>query len=151
MSALIILLLLYHPSYYLLFPSLLLAAVANLVAPPVPRSIFELQERTLSSVLTCLIFGVYVLLVAPLARPLYYLASPRLLFFVYVLPVVPFVLVFDGLVSSARTRTPDEVAALLRTCGAADAETGRWHLRSGRRRFLWPCGYMSWIICTKKR
>ena len=115
------------------------------------RSIFELQERTLSSVLTCLIFGVYVLLVAPLARPLYYLASPRLLFFVYVLPVVPFVLVFDGLVSSARTRTPDEVAALLRTCGAADAETGRWHLRSGRRRFLWPCGYMSWIICTKKR
>ena len=112
------------------------------------RSIFELQERTLNSFLTCLIFGVYVLLVAPLAHPLYYLSSPSLLFFVYVLPVVPFVLVFDGLVSSVRTRTPDEVAALLRTCGA-DA-TG-WELRSGRRRFLWPCGYMSWIICTKKR
>ena len=112
------------------------------------RSIFELQERTLSSFLTCLIFGVYVLLVAPLAHPLYYLGSPSLLFFVYVVPIVPFVLVFDGLVSSVRTRTPDEVAALLRTCGA-DA-TG-WELRSGRRRFLWPCGYMSWIICTKKR
>ena len=111
------------------------------------RSIFELQERTLSSFLTCFIFGLFVMLIAPLAWPMYYLGSPSVLFFVYAVPVVPFVLVFDGLVSSVRTRTPDEVEALLRTCGA---DARGWELRSGRRRFLWPCGYMSWIICTKK-
>ncbi len=112
-----------------------------------PLSIFELQERSLNSFLTCFIFGIFILLIAPFYYPLYYWTSPSALFFLYAVPVVPFVLVFDGLVSSVRTRTPAEVEALLRTCGA---DTAGWELRSGRKRFLWPCGYMSWVICTKK-
>lgn len=67
-------------------------------------------------------------------------------------PVVPFVLVFDGLVSSLRTRTADEVEVLLRTCGAGDGDDAAadWLVRSGSETFLWPCGHLTWIICTKK-
>lgn len=90
-----------------------------------------------------MMFGVLILLIAPVL----YWWSPARLFFVYVFPVVPFVLVFDGLVSALRTRTPDEVEVLLRTCGA---DASDWVVESGEEQFLWPTGYMSWIVCTKK-
>ncbi|KAI1100623.1 hypothetical protein F4804DRAFT_37353 [Jackrogersella minutella] len=105
--------------------------------------IFELQERSASGFLTCLLFGFFIFLIAPLL----YWWSPLRLFYVYAVPVVPFVLIFDGLISSLRTRTADEVEALLRTCGADSSD---WEVQSGRERFLWPCGYLNWVICTKK-
>ncbi|KAH7020864.1 uncharacterized protein B0I36DRAFT_26201 [Microdochium trichocladiopsis] len=108
--------------------------------------IFELQDRSLSSFVTCAIFGVGVFL---FGLPLYWW-SPLTLFFIYVVPLVPLVLVFDGLVSSLRTRTPAEVEALLKSCGNKDFDAGRWEVRSGRERFLWPTGHLNWVICTKK-
>lgn len=69
------------------------------------------------------------------------------LFFTYIIPIIPFVLVFDGFVSSVRTRTPDEVEALLRSCGA---DASNWEFRSGSSRHLWPTGYLNWVICAKK-
>ncbi|KAI0898835.1 hypothetical protein F4806DRAFT_506754 [Annulohypoxylon nitens] len=105
--------------------------------------IFELQERTLSGFTTCILFGFFILLIAPFL----YWWSPLRLLFIYPLPVVPFVLTFDGIISSLRTRTPDEVEALLRTCGA---DCDGWEIKSGRERFLWPCGHLNWVICTKK-
>lgn len=110
--------------------------------------IFELQERAINSFITCFIFGIFSLFIAPFYFYTYYfLTAPSALFFIWVVPIIPFILVFDGLVSSLRTRTPAEVEALLQTCGA---DTTGWELKSGRKRFLWPTGYMSWIICTKK-
>ncbi|KAI0396629.1 hypothetical protein F5Y17DRAFT_455907 [Xylariaceae sp. FL0594] len=106
--------------------------------------IFELQSRNISSFVSCTLFGVFILLIAPLL----YWWSPQILFFVYVVPIVPFVLVFDGYVSSLRTRTPDEVELLLRTCGAKD--TSDWVVRSGSETFLWPCGHLMWIMCVKE-
>lgn len=108
--------------------------------------IFELQDRSLSSFATCLIFGVGVFL---FGLPLYWW-SPLTLFFVYILPLIPLVLVFDGFVSSLRTRTPAEVEALLKSCGDKDFESGKWEIRSGREQFMWPTGHLNWIICTKK-
>ncbi|GAP87058.2 hypothetical protein SAMD00023353_2500810 [Rosellinia necatrix] len=106
--------------------------------------IFELQSRDVSSFVSCLMFGVFIFLIAPLL----YWWSPQVLFFVYVVPVVPFVLVFDGFISSLRTRTADEVEVLLRTCGAEDAAD--WVVQSGSETFLWPCGRLTWIVCTKE-
>ncbi len=109
------------------------------------RSIFELQDRSVPAFLTTLILGLGILLFAP-----YYAwrwRSPATLLFTYLVPVLPFVLVFDGWISSLRTRTPDEVEALLRSCGAPGAD--RWELRSGHVRHLWPCGYVNWIVCIK--
>jgi hypothetical protein len=73
-----------------------------------------------------------------------------MIFFTYVIPIIPFVLVFDGWVSSLRTRTPKEVEALLRTCGADKDDISRWEVRSGRDMHLWPTGYLTWIVCEKK-
>jgi hypothetical protein len=86
-------------------------------------------------------------LLIPLIAPLLYWQKPFRLFWVYIIPIVPFVLVFDGLISSLRTRTPEEVELLLRTCGA-DSED--WVVESGQEQFLWPTGYLTWVVCTKK-
>lgn len=121
-----------------------LSLSSKLTAP----SIFELQDRSLSAFFTTLVFGLGILLTAP-----YYAwrwRSPMTLVFTYLVPILPFVLVFDGWMSMLRTRTPDEVAALLRTCGAAPADVARWELRSGEIRHLWPFGYLKWIVCVKK-
>lgn len=105
-------------------------------------AIFELQDRSFSSAITHLMFGIGILFSVP-----YYAwkwRSPATLFFTWIIPILPFVLVFDGYMSSLRTRTPDEVEALLRSCGA---DTSEWELKSGSERHLWPCGYLNWIIC----
>ncbi|EOO02211.1 hypothetical protein UCRPA7_2295 [Phaeoacremonium minimum UCRPA7] len=110
-------------------------------------AIFELPDRTAAGFLTTLVFGVGIMLTAP-----YYAwawRSPMTLFWAWVVPVLPFVLVFDGIVSGLRVRTPEEVEVLLRTCGAEGGAEG-WEVRSGRERHLWPCGYLNWIICVKK-
>lgn len=71
--------------------------------------IFELQSRTFESLALMALFG-----------PLMWLGSWwwfwgdwALLWWMYVVPVVPFVVVFDGVVSSLRTRRPGEVRELV--------------------------------------
>ncbi|KAG8170040.1 hypothetical protein KVR01_000785 [Diaporthe batatas] len=111
-------------------------------------AIFELQDRSLRAFLACCLLGVGVLLSAPLFA--WRWRSPGTLFWSWVVPVLPFVLVYDGWVSSLRTRTPDEVEALLRTCGAGEDEVSQWEMRSGRECHLPPVADLNWIICTKK-
>ncbi|KAI0441430.1 hypothetical protein F4803DRAFT_418001 [Xylaria telfairii] len=121
------------------------AILKNTVSTSDGFGIFELQSRNFSSFVSCMLFGLFILLIAPLL----YWWSPQILFFVYVVPIVPFVLVFDGLISSLRTRTADEVEGLLRTCGVT-SNMGDWVVQSGSETFLWPCGHLTWIICSQK-
>ncbi|KAI0864568.1 hypothetical protein F4860DRAFT_414256 [Xylaria cubensis] len=121
------------------------AILKNTVSTSDGFGIFELQSRNFSSFVSCMLFGLFIFLIAPLL----YWWSPQILFFVYVVPIVPFVLVFDGFISSVRTRTADEVEILLRTCGSG-GNTTDWVVRSGSETFLWPCGHLTWILCTKK-
>ncbi|KAK0617034.1 hypothetical protein B0T14DRAFT_255949 [Immersiella caudata] len=113
--------------------------------------IFELQERSLiKGFIPVLLFGFGILLIAP-----YYAIkwrSPATLFFTYVIPILPFVLVFDGWISALRTRTPEEVEALLRKCGVegGQEEVIKWEVRSGRASFMGPVGHLNWIICVKR-
>ncbi|KAI1326612.1 hypothetical protein F5Y16DRAFT_421737 [Xylariaceae sp. FL0255] len=111
---------------------------------PFLLSIFELQSRSISSFISCFLFGCFVFLLAPFL----YWWSPQILFFVYIVPVIPFVIVFDGLVSSLRTRTPEEIEILLRTCGAGD--TSDWVVSSGSQTVLWPVGQLTWVVGTKQ-
>lgn len=108
-------------------------------------AIFELQGRNAGSFLTCTLLGIAFLLAVPYHA--WRLRAPELIVFTYIIPVLPFVLVFDGYISSLRTRTPAEVEALMRTCGAS---MEGWELRSGSEVHLWPCGSLDWIIATKK-
>ena len=107
--------------------------------------IFELQSRHLSSFVT-------VSLLWPLAMlctPFYFFDCPGHLFFTYLVPIVPFVWVFDGYVSCLRTRQPEEVLALAKK-GVGEEELGKWEFRSGRECHMWPFGWLYWIIATKR-
>jgi hypothetical protein len=110
--------------------------------------IFELQDRGVAGFVSCCLFGVGVFVMAPWYAYLW--GAPMALVFTYLLPVLPFVLVFDGWMSCLRTRTPDEVEVLLRTCGADEREVAKWEVRSGREMFMWPVGSVNWVICVKR-
>ncbi|RDW85556.1 hypothetical protein BP5796_03881 [Coleophoma crateriformis] len=101
--------------------------------------IFELQERTVSSFITMCLLGLLFFLITPF----YFWRSPGHLFFTYVIPIIPAVLVFDGYVSSLRTRSPEEIHALMEKCGAS---SNGWTIRSGHEQHTWPTGYMTWVI-----
>jgi len=79
--------------------------------------------------------------------PFYFWRSPGHLFFTYIIPVIPFVLVFDGIISSLRTRSAEEVQALMRKCGAS---ADGWTVRSGQEQHTWPTGYMTWVMAIKE-
>lgn len=109
----------------------------------ISSSIFELQERTASSFLTITLLGLLFFIITPF----YFWRSPGHLFFTYVIPIIPFVLVFDGYVSSLRTRTPGEVLSLLKKSGG-DADG--WSIKSGHEMHTKPIGYVTWIIGVKE-
>ncbi|KAM7207279.1 hypothetical protein V8F20_002341 [Naviculisporaceae sp. PSN 640] len=110
--------------------------------------IFELQGRDFSGFITCALFGIGIMLSAPIFA--WKWRSPLTLVFTYLLPILPFVLVWDGWMSSLRTRTPEEVEALMRTCGAEGDIAESWEVRSGVEQLMWPCGELRWIVCVKK-
>ncbi|CZR52240.1 uncharacterized protein PAC_02117 [Phialocephala subalpina] len=105
--------------------------------------IFELQERTFSSLITMIAMGIMMLGITPF----YFWRSPGHLFFTYIIPIIPFVLVFDGFISSLRTRTSEEVQALMKECGAS---CDGWTVKSGQEQHTFPTGYMTWVIGVKQ-
>ncbi|KHJ36060.1 hypothetical protein EV44_g5347 [Erysiphe necator] len=105
--------------------------------------IFELQDRTPSSLIMMMLLGLFLFIISPF----YFWRSPGHIFFTYVIPILPFVVVTDGYMSSFRTRTPEEVLDLLKNCGASPED---WRILSGREQHTWPIGNMSWIIAVKK-
>ena len=57
------------------------------------------------------------------------------------------VVVIDGYISSLRTRSPEEVHALMKKCGVlADG----WTVKSGQEQHTFPTGYMTWFIAVKE-
>jgi len=106
--------------------------------------IFELQGRNFTSFVT-------ITLLWPLAMiitPFYFWHSPWHLFFTYLVPIVPFVWVYDGYISCLRTRTPDEVEALLRSRVSSE-KLADWKFQSGQACHTWPIGWLYWTICYK--
>lgn len=106
--------------------------------------IFELQERTISSFLTVTAMGILFLAITPI----YFWRSPGHLFFTYIIPIIPFVLVFDGYISSLRTRSAEEVQQLMKICGAP---SDGWKIKHGQELHTFPTGNMTWIIGVKEK
>lgn len=106
-------------------------------------AIFELCGRDVGNLVT-------ELLLAPLlwmASWYWFWGQWGQLFWTYVVPVIPFVVVFDGVVSCLRTRREGEVRALI-------ARTGRgvegWRFETGREVHTWPMGTMQYFIGIKE-
>ncbi|VUC34313.1 unnamed protein product [Clonostachys rosea] len=105
-------------------------------------AIFELQDRSFASFVAVTLLFFVVLGWAPVHSVR--TRSPATFFFTWMIPIIPFVLVYDGYISSLRTREPEEVEALLRSCGA---NTSAWEIKSGRELHVWPVGYLNWVVC----
>ncbi len=85
-------------------------------------AIFEATERSPKALLLTLLTPLMVLLGTPLIRPFRW----SRLFWTYLLPAIPLVVLFDGLVSCLRSYTPGELQGLAEEVGV---EGYRW--RSG--------------------
>ncbi|KAK4162850.1 hypothetical protein QBC43DRAFT_345498 [Cladorrhinum sp. PSN259] len=108
--------------------------------------IFELQDRTVGGgFFPCCLFGIATMLLAPYYAFIW--KSPMALVFTYLFPALPFVLVWDGWMSSLRTRTAEEVEALLRGCGGDGIE--EWEVKSGSEGFMLG-GKVNWVVGYKK-
>lgn len=72
-----------------------------------------------------------------------------MLFWIYIVPVVPFVVVFDGWVSSLRTRWGDEIRDLIVEAGG-EGELGEgWKVNWGGCKHSRPFGDALWILGKK--
>lgn len=83
-----------------------------------------------------------------LMAPFHYLHDPTFLFFTYLVPLIPFTVQFDGLVSMMRTRSAREVHALLRS-QVPQEELSKWKFLYGEDQHTMFFGWLSWVICYK--
>jgi hypothetical protein len=72
--------------------------------------IFEVTSRTPAAIASTLLIPFLVLLLTPLVRPV----SPVQILFTYVVPILPFLIFWDGLVSQLRTYSAQELEQLTR-------------------------------------
>lgn len=83
---------------------------------------FEATRRDARAILLMGLTPLFVLLATPFVRPFRW----SRLFWTYVLPAIPLVTIFDGVVSCLRVYTTDELRALTRDLGGDDAGDYTW-------------------------
>jgi hypothetical protein len=103
-------------------PDAVRAVLRDAVARRESVAVFEATRRDARAILLMGLTPLFVLLATPFVRPF---RSSRLLW-TYVLPAIPLVTIFDGVVSCLRVYTPDELRALTRDLGAGDAGDYTW-------------------------
>lgn len=106
-------------------------------------AIFELQGRTVREILMVLFIPLLIALLAPV----YFYDDPLMLFFIFIAPLIPPILAFDGTVSCLRTRTEDEITGLVKQSGA---ELDDWNFVSGSEMHTWPLGRMRYFAALKR-
>jgi hypothetical protein len=117
------------------------AILKNTVETSDAFGVFELQDRTIGSFVTVTALGILLMGISWWA----FWGDLGQLWWTYVLPVVPVVVVLDGYVSCARTRTGEVVRRLMPEGWEAEG----WRLKSGEELHTWPCGKMSWVVGMK--
>jgi hypothetical protein len=86
-----------------------------------PIGIFEIPERSVSTIIPLLFTPLFVAIATPFIRPFQW----RRLLWTYVLPLVPITCWWDGLVSQLRAYTVSELNGLARELGDYDWEADR--------------------------
>lgn len=89
-------------------------------------AVFELSERALRGTLGPIISSLLIFLVTPFIRPF----CVKRIFLTYIIPIIPIVYLFDGIMSQLRSYTPEEMLMLAReVCdGSYTWESGcAWH------------------------
>ncbi len=84
--------------------------------------VFEAQERSIPSILAMLFSPISVLFTAPFIRPFKF----GRLIFTYLIPIVPLFVLWDGVVSSLRTYSVEEMRDLVNSL--ENGETYNWEI-----------------------
>jgi hypothetical protein len=109
----------------------------NAIDSKAPIAIFEAQERSVASLLAMIFSPFTVLLTAPFIRPF----KIGRIVFTYIIPLVPLFVLWDGVISSLRTYSVDEMQDLVKDL--QKTETYHWqinHVKSGAGVVLYLIG-----------
>lgn len=117
-------------------PDAAAAILADAVRSRAPIAVFEATQRSLASILVTLPSPLLVLLSTPFIRPFRW---SRLLL-TYLLPVVPLMVLWDGLVSCLRSYTVAELRALVERAPGADSY--EWQIGVARGNGAAPITYL---------
>ncbi|MGI9531139.1 hypothetical protein [Lutimonas sp.] len=98
------------------------AILQNVIDNKGAIAIFEGQERSIPSLLAMIFSPITVLLVTPFIKPF----SLGRILFTYIIPLVPIVVFWDGIVSSLRTYSVQEMQELV--AGLKDADLYDWEI-----------------------
>jgi len=96
-------------------PELVEQVFASAIEANVPIAVFEAQQRDVKHLIRFSLSPILVWALTPFIRPF----SIGRLVLTYLIPIVPLVILWDGLVSVLRTYTPEEIKMIAKT---ADAE-----------------------------
>ncbi|MBE0437295.1 MAG: class I SAM-dependent methyltransferase [Methylomicrobium sp.] len=108
-------------SFHHLNPEQAQAVLQNAVDAKTGIAIFESTQRHPLLLLYMLITPLLVWLNTPFMRPFHW----SRLFWTYVIPVIPLIVMFDGIVSCLRTYTPEELQSMV---AALDAPGYQWDI-----------------------
>jgi hypothetical protein len=103
-----------------------------------PIAIFELQERTWKNILTMIFSPINVLFSTPFIKPF----KISRLIFTYLIPIVPFIVLWDGVASCLRTYSESEMQQLVEATPQYEAfewEIGRIHHKGMPILYLLGC------------
>lgn len=119
-------------SFHHLRPELAREVLADAVENNAPIAVLESTQRHILLILYMLVTPILVLLATPFMTPFRW----SRLFFTYIIPAIPLIVAFDGVVSCLRTYTVEELEALVATLPANDFD---WSIGVHRLRGL-PVG-----------
>jgi hypothetical protein len=106
--------------------------------------IFEITHRTVPAIASMFLWSLSSFLLTPFVRPFRW----SRLVFTYLLPVIPFVLLFDGIVSCLRTYGPGELRELV---GKLSANGYEWQAGECRASmFKAPITYLIGFPCAPR-
>ena len=117
-------------SFHHFSPEKAVKILQNAVDNNAPIAIFEAQERSFISIIAMFIAPINVLVSTPFIRPF----SPGRIVFTYLIPVVPIVVCWDGIVSALRTYSVDEMKDL--TAKADISKKFEWEIGRVEQRGL---------------
>jgi hypothetical protein len=105
--------------------------------------IFEITRRTALAIVLVILWSLAPFVLTPFVRPFRW----SRLVFTYLVPAIPFVLLFDGIVSCLRTYRPGELRELVGKLGANGYE---WHAGESRESILrLPITYLIGYPCER--
>lgn len=111
--------------------------IQNAVNSGQPLAVFEIQDRSIPSIIAMLLSPVSVVLTTPFIRPFRW----GRLVFTYLIPLIPITVLWDGIVSCLRTYSVKEMEELLTS--VENRETYSWTLekkRSGKGFVIYMIG-----------